>query len=192
MSSKDVTAGGGKMGGLLSAYKVYGYLKLAGAIISGLAIFAMMSLIVADVVSRNFLGGSIAGSFEIVENYFMPLAVFPALAYVYGSGVLPKMDLAMHKTSRTVQDAVIYGLLVIELVLFALMTYYTWGYAVTGMERNTAFPAGGDLYTLWPLFFVVPLAFAMVIVETLFVLLKNILGGRVTLAMHEGHEVEAL
>lgn len=192
MSSKDVIAGGGKMGGLLSAYKVYGYLKLAGAIISGMAIFAMMSLIVADVVSRNFLGGSIAGSFEIVENYFMPLAVFPALAYVYGSGVLPKMDLAMHKTSRTVQDAVIYGLLVIELVLFALMTYYTWGYAVTGMERKTAFPAGGDLYTLWPLFFVVPLAFAMVIVETLFVLLKNILGGRVTLAMHEGHEVEAL
>lgn len=180
------------MGGLLSAYKVYGYLKLAGAIISGMAIFAMMSLIVADVVSRNFLGGSIAGSFEIVENYFMPLAVFPALAYVYGSGVLPKMDLAMHKTSRTVQDAVIYGLLVIELVLFALMTYYTWGYAVTGMERKTAFPAGGDLYTLWPLFFVVPLAFAMVIVETLFVLLKNIFGGRVTLAMHEGHEVEAL
>jgi TRAP-type transport system small permease protein len=192
MSSNDVIAGGGKMGGLLSAYKVYGYLKLAGAIISGLAIFAMMSLIVADVVSRNFLGGSIAGSFEIVENYFMPLAVFPALAYVYGSGVLPKMDLAMHKTSKTVQDAVIYGLLVIELVLFALMTYYTWGYAVTGMERKTAFPAGGDLYTLWPLFFVVPLAFAMVIVETLFVLLKNILGGRVTLAMHEGHEVEAL
>lgn len=192
MSSKDVIAGGGKMGGLLSAYKVYGYLKLAGAIISGMAIFAMMSLIVADVVSRNFLGGSIAGSFEIVENYFMPLAVFPALAYVYGSGVLPKMDLAMHKTSKTVQDAVIYGLLVIELVLFALMTYYTWGYAVTGMERKTAFPAGGDLYTLWPLFFVVPLAFAMVIVETLFVLLKNILGGRVTLAMHEGHEVEAL
>ena len=192
MSSKDVIAGGGKMGGLLSAYKVYGYLKLAGAIISGMAIFAMMSLIVADVVSRNFLGGSIAGSFEIVENYFMPLAVFPALAYVYGSGVLPKMDLAMHKTSKTVQDAVIYGLLVIELVLFALMTYYTWGYAVTGMERKTAFPAGGDLYTLWPLFFVVPLAFAMVIVETLFVLLKNIFGGRVTLAMHEGHVVEAL
>lgn len=180
------------MGKLMGTYKAFGYVKLVGALISGIAIFGMMLLIVADVISRNFLGGSIAGSFEIVQNYFMPLAVFPALAYVYGSGVLPKMDLAMHRFPQVIQDAVVYLLLLVELVLFAMLAYYTWDFAISGMDRGTEFVAGGDLYPLWPLFFMVPVSFALVFVETLFVVAKNALGDRVTLAMHEGPEVEAL
>jgi TRAP-type C4-dicarboxylate transport system permease small subunit len=177
---------------LLGVYNVFGYLKLAGALVSGIAIFGMMALIVADVVSRNFLGGSIAGSFEIVQNYFMPLSVFPALAYVYGSGVLPKMDLAMHRFPQRAQDAVVYLLLLVELVLFALLTYYTWDFAMSGMDRGTEFVAGGDLYPLWPLFFMVPVSFALVFIETLFVVVKNVLDDNVTIAMHQGSEVEAL
>jgi len=122
----------------------------------------------------------------------MPLSVFPALAYVYGSGVLPKMDLLMHRLPRAVQDTVIYLLLVLELVIFSVLTHYTWQYALFGMERGTAFPAGGDLYPLWPLFFFVPLGFAMVLVETLFVLARNVLGDAVAFSMHEGPEVDAL
>lgn len=180
------------MNAMLSAYKIFGYVKLLGALVSGVAIFGMMLWILADVISRNFIGGSISGSFEVAQNYFMPLSVFPALAYVYGSGVLPKMDLLMHKFSTAVQHAVIHVLLVLEVVVFALLTYYTYEYATYGMERGTSFPAGGDLYTLWPLFFLVPVGFAMVLIETGFVIVRNILGERVTLAMHEGPEVEAL
>lgn len=164
-------------------YKMWGYVKLVGALLSGLAIFMMMCFIVADVVSRNFLGGSISGSFEIAQNYFMPLSVFPALGYVYGSGVLPKMDLMMYKFPQIFQDAMIHLLLAIELTIFAMLVYYTWGYAMSGMERQVAFPAGGTLYTLWPLFFLVPLGFAMILIETLFVAAKNILGGPVSLTM---------
>jgi TRAP-type C4-dicarboxylate transport system permease small subunit len=192
MSRRDVVAGGGSMHGLMRAYTVYGRLKLVGALLSGAAIFGMMLWIFADVVSRNFLGGSISGSFEIAQNYFMPLAVFPALAYVYGSGVLPKMDLLMHRLPQRLQDAVVYLLLGLEIAVFSLLTYYTWGYARFGMERGTSFPAGGDLYPLWPLFFLVPLGLAMVLVETLFVLARNLLGDGVKLAMHEGPEVKAL
>lgn len=168
---------------MTNAYRIWGFVKLAGALVSGLAIFGMMCFIVADVVSRNFLGGSISGSFEIAQNYFMPLSVFPALAYVYGSGVLPKMDLLMHRFPRVAQDVVVHLLLVVELVVFGLLTYYTWGYAINGMEREVAFPAGGSLYTLWPLFFMVPVGFAMIVVETLFVFVRNVTSGPVSLTM---------
>lgn len=177
---------------LMTTYRTYGYLKLAGALVSGLAIFGMMCFIVADVVSRNFLGGSISGSFEVAQNYFMPISVFPALAYVYGSGVLPRMDLVMHRVNQHVQDVVVYVLLALELVVFSLLVYYTWGYAMDGMERGVAFPAGGSLYTLWPLFFLVPIGFAMVLLETLFVFAKNVLGPTVSLSMHQEPEVDAL
>lgn len=171
------------MGKLTTAYERWGYVKIAGALLSGFAIFVMMCLIVADVVSRNFLGGSISGTFEIAQNYFMPLSVFPGLAYVYGSGVLPKMDLMMHRFPRRIQDGATYALLVLELLMFGLLVYYTWGYAMNGMERGVAFPAGGSLYTLWPLFFFVPLGFTMILIETLFVLARNVTQGPIALTM---------
>lgn len=183
MTDQNNTKGSASVDKLKSAYAGWGYVKMAGALISGIAIFAMMLLIVADVVSRNFLGGSISGSFEIAQNYFMPLSVFPALAYVYGSGVLPKMDLLMHRFPATAQRAVVHLLLALEVVIFALLTYYTWGYAMDGMARGVAFPAGGTLFTLWPLFFLVPIGFAMVLVETIFVIIRNVTSDVVALAM---------
>lgn len=175
---------------LASAYRIWGRIKVGGALVSGIAIFALMCFIVADVVSRNFLGGSISGSYEVAQNYLMPVAVFPALAYVYGTGVLPRMDLVRERLPRLAQGLLVHGLLGLELVIFGMVTYYTWLHAVDGQERGVAFPAGGDLYTLWPLFYLVPLGVAMILVETLFVLAANITGGTVSLAWEETDEVE--
>jgi TRAP-type C4-dicarboxylate transport system permease small subunit len=175
---------------LLQAYRVFGHLKLAGAALSGVAVFGLMLFIVTDVFRRNVLGASIPGSFEIAQNYFLPLAVFPAIGWVYASGILPKMDLLMPRTGERVQAVTVYALLVVELFVFAVLTYYTWGFATTGMERRQAFPAGGSLYPLWPLLFLVPFGFACVLVETLFVLLRNLLGRRpVALSMTTLEEV---
>jgi TRAP-type transport system small permease protein len=173
------------MNALDKGYRLFGYLKVAGAIISGLSIFGMMLFIVYDVVGRNFLGGSIRGGFEIVQNYFMPVAIFPAIGYVYSSGITPKMDLLMPKTPKRLQAAAVYVLLVLELAIFSLLVYFTWGYAVTGMERGMTFPAAGSLYPVWPLLFLVPFGFALVLVETLFVLARNVFGDRVGLAMDQ-------
>jgi TRAP-type C4-dicarboxylate transport system permease small subunit len=173
---------------LMSAYRAWGHVKLAGALLSGVAIFAMMLFIVADVVRRNYFGGSIPGSFEVAQNYFMPLSVFPALAYVYGSGILPRMDLLRERFPARLRAWTTYALVVLELVVFALLVHYTWGYAISGMDRGVAFPAGGSLYTLWPLFFLVPVGFAMVFVETVFVLVRNIFGDEVTLAVGPAEE----
>lgn len=170
---------------LTSTYRVWGVVKLAGALVSGTAIFAMMVFIVADVVSRNYLGGSIAGSFEVAQNYFMPLAVFPALGYVYASGILPRMDLLRDRLPDAVRQGVTHALVALEVVLMVVLVHYTWAYAISGMERGVAFPAGGSLYTLWPLFFLVPIGFAMVLVETLFVLARNVLGDEVTMTFAE-------
>ena len=168
-----------------TGYRIFGYVKVAGAIISGLSIFGMMLFIVYDVAGRNFFGGSIRGGFEIVENYFMPVAIFPALGYVYASGITPKMDLLMPKAPERFQAAMVYVLLGLELAVFGLLIYFTWGYAMTGMERGMTFSAAGSLYPIWPLLFLVPFGFALVVVETLFVLVRNLFGGRVGLAMNE-------
>lgn len=177
---------------LHAAYAVWRRVALAGAMLSGVAVLAMMSFIVADVISRNFLGGSIPGSFEVAQNYLMPVTVFPALAYVYGTGVLPRMDLLSGRMPTGLRTGLVHALLAIEVVVFAVLVQYTWAYAVDGRERGVSFPAGGDLFTLWPLFFLVPLGFAMVLVETLFVVVRNLSTGPVLLTMTDHTEVPEL
>ncbi|WP_134324181.1 TRAP transporter small permease [Cumulibacter soli] len=155
-------------------YSVWGHVKVVGAVISGLAVFGMMLLIVADVIARNWLGGSISGSFEYVQNYFMPLAVFPGLAYVYGSGVLPRMDLLKEKMRGKFGSGVTYAHLVLELLLFGILLYLTLGHSIDGAQRGVAFSAGGDLYPLWPVYFLVPLSMLMILIETVFVFVRNV------------------
>ncbi|EMF46055.1 hypothetical protein B481_2635 [Planococcus halocryophilus Or1] len=60
----------------------------------------MMLMIVYDVTMRTLFSSSIRGGFEIIQNYMMPLVVFPGLAYVYASGVLPKMDLILERLNK--------------------------------------------------------------------------------------------
>ncbi|WP_209123446.1 TRAP transporter small permease [Alkalihalobacillus sp. BA299] len=160
--------------GIENAYKYFNYIKVIGVWISGIALFLMMFFIVYDVILRNLAGDSIRGGFEIVKNYFMPLVVFPSLAYIYSSGVLPKMDLLIEKFHNKTKMVFIIGMLVIEIVILVLMTQFTWTYAMTGLEREMAFPAAGALYPLYPLFFLIPIAFGMIVIENVFILLKNI------------------
>nr|WP_263327253.1 TRAP transporter small permease [Neobacillus sp. Marseille-Q6967] len=163
------------MNGILRAYKYFDWIKLIGVWISGISLFGMMVFIVMDVFLRNSGGNPINGAFEIVQNYFMPILVFPSLAYVYSSNVLPKMDLLIDRFQHKTQKFFIFGMLIIEIFILVLMTQFTWEYAMQGLDRNMSFPAAGTLYPIYPLFFFIPAAFALIIVENIFILLKNLL-----------------
>ncbi len=158
-------------------------IKKIGVVISGLSIIAMVLIIVYDVVMRNLFSSSIRGGFEIVQNYLMPLVVFPGLAYMYSSGVLPKMDMILEKFKSSMQRIVIIAMIAIELFILVLIVQFSWEYAMSGFERKTAFPAAGTLYPLYPLFFLIPIAFVLVIIENLFVLLRNLLVNEPTFVM---------
>lgn len=171
------------MDSVWKAYKIFNYLKKIGVIISGLFILVMMCVIVYDVVMRNLFNSSIRGGFEIIQNYLMPLVVFPGLAFMYASGVLPKMDMLLDKVSIKAQRIFVIVMILIELFILVLIVQFSLEYAINGLERKTAFPAAGTLYILYPLFFVIPIAFAMIIIENIFVLIRNILINEPTLVM---------
>lgn len=173
------------MNGLLKAYNIFHYIKLAGVWVSGLSVLAMMLMIVYDVTMRTLFSSSIRGGFEIIQNYMMPLVVFPGLAYVYASGVLPKMDLILEKINDNAQKVLIIFMLLIELFVLVLIVQFSWEYAMSGLERKTAFPAAGTLYPLYPLFFLIPLAFAMIVIENVFILIRNFLEKKPSLLMKE-------
>jgi len=173
------------MNGVWKAYKIFDYVKLAGIWISGISVLVMMFLIVYDVAVRSLFSSSIRGGFEIIQNYMMPLVVFPGLAYVYASGVLPKMDLVLDKIGQKAKKVLIILMILLELFVLVLIVQFSWEYAMSGLERKTAFPAAGTLYPLYPLFFLIPIAFAMIVIENLFILIRNILIKEPSLTMLE-------
>lgn len=173
------------MKGIWKAYNIFHYLKLAGVWISGISVILMMLMIVYDVAMRTLFSSSIRGGFEIIQNYMMPLVVFPGLAYVYASGVLPKMDLILDKINDGARKILIILMLLIELFVLVLIVQFSWEYAMSGLERKTAFPAAGTLYPLYPLFFLIPIAFAMIVIENVFILIRNLLEKKPSLVMKE-------
>ncbi|HHW37395.1 MAG TPA: TRAP transporter small permease [Bacillales bacterium] len=176
------------MKGIMKAYKNFSYVKIIGVWISGISLIGMMFLITYDVFARNVLNNSINGGFEIVQNYFMPIVIFPALAFAYSSGVLPKMDLLLDKLNNNVKKVVIMGMLLLEIFILVLLTDFTWAYAMDGFARKMSFPAAGTLYPVFPLFFFIPVAFVLIIVENVFILVRNFMEKEPSFLFHFKNE----
>lgn len=154
-------------------YSLFNKIKLVGVAISGLALVLMMFAIVADVLSRNITGASILGVYEMTQNYLMILTIFPALPYVYAQGIMPKMELLFDKFKGIGKTLLVLGIQLVEMIVYLLIFYYSLQYALTGLENDVGFMAGGNIYTLYPVLFLIPISFALMFVETVFVFVKN-------------------
>ncbi|WP_431028915.1 TRAP transporter small permease [Lysinibacillus sp. LZ02] len=141
--------------------------------ISCFGVFTMMLLITADVFMRNVFGIPVPGVYEITENFLMPLVVFPALGYTYWVGILPRLTELVSKAPRKFQLVHHYLLLVLDTVVFALLTYYGFQFALSGLNIGMAIPVAGKLVPIWPFYFLVPLGFFLVLIEVLMRFVKK-------------------
>lgn len=155
-------------------YKYFNYIKLLGVILSGIAIIGMIIFITADVFSRNILSSSLPGSYEFVENYFMPLATIPAIVYAYTEGLMPRMNMIVVKFPKTIQKGILYIILCFDFFIVALLTYYAFTFSISSMLDGASFPAGNDLYPIYHFMFIAPIGFSLVLIEIIFILLKNL------------------
>ncbi|KZE38803.1 hypothetical protein AV656_07835 [Bhargavaea cecembensis] len=155
------------------AYRAFHYVKFAGLLLSGTTIFFMMAFIVIDVVTRNLMGSSVFGSYEITQYFLMPLAFFPALAYAYGSGIMPKLEMLTNRLKPVMRRNIAILMMGIELVLFSLLTFYGWQYALSGTREQLGFSMKGGIVTYYPILYFIPLGFLLLSIEILFLIIKS-------------------
>lgn len=148
-------------------------LKNIGMTISGIVIVVMMFFITVDVLLRNLFDYSIPGGYNYVEKYFMPFIVFPALAYVYSSGVLPRLDVLVDKFSKGKQLSINLFMRVLDLVIFGLMFYYSLKYMIAETIQGAAFSVGGVLAPLAPSLIIAVLGFLLLVVEIILAFFQN-------------------
>ncbi|MHA6250866.1 TRAP transporter small permease [Oceanobacillus sp. CAU 1775] len=155
-------------------YHSFGKVRDLGMYLSGFIVFIMMLYTCADVVYRNIQGFSPLYAYEISQSYFMPLIIFPGLAFAFSTGIMPRIDFIVEKFSKNKQKLIHVILFVIELILILLLIVYGTQYMIQAIESGQSFTAGGNNFPLWPVILFVPLGLLMVFVEIIFQLLKTI------------------
>lgn len=154
--------------------KVFNTISNAGMIFSGVVIFIMMLYTCIEVIFRNIYGYSPLYAYEVSQNYFMPLIVFPALAYSFASGIMPKVEIFTSKFTKGRLRKINLVLLIIESVLIFLLAFYGWKYLASAIDKSMAFTAGGKNFLLWPVIVFVPVGFLLVLIYVISSLIKLI------------------
>lgn len=161
--------------GYLKAYGIFGKIKWTGMMMSGITVFIMMFYTSADVILRNLNGTSPLHAYEVSQYYFMPLAVFPALAYTFSVGMMPRIEFIITKVkNKNFQWMVAISLITIEILLMLLLAYFGLQYFIHALSKGLSFTAGGAGYPLSVVIIFVPIGFLLVAVEMIFLLIKNL------------------
>lgn len=144
----------------------------AGMYISGIAIMLMMILTVIDVTLKTIFNSTIPGSYLYVQNYLMPLAFFCGLPYAFFSGIFPRLDIVVKRFRKEALTKIVIAVLIIELISYLLITYYSFLYGIHGMTTNITFLAGVNSVPLYPFLFLVTIGFGMLSFYLIVVLRK--------------------
>ena len=143
--------------------RLYG-LERFMALLSGLAVFAMMLLAVASVGGRNFFGQPLPGYVDWIEQA-MPLIAFMGIAYAQRDGGHIRMDIVV----GTLKGRVLWAVeLITTLFVLALMLLLVWG---TWAHFERSFDFAAPLWSrdssmdialpLWPAKLLAPVAFSV-------------------------------
>ncbi len=143
--------------------RLYG-LERFMALLSGLAVFAMMLLAVVSVGGRNFFGQPLPGYVDWIEQA-MPLIAFMGIAYAQRDGGHIRMDIVV----GTLKGRVLWAVeLITTLFVLALMLLLVWG---TWAHFERSFDFAAPLWSrdssmdialpLWPAKLLAPVAFSV-------------------------------
>lgn len=169
----------------IKTYKIIDKIKYTGMIIGGLTVLMMIFLGTVDVLLRNFLGQTFVHSYEFIQYWLMPVAVFSALPYTYGAGIMPRLEFIIVKMRDKYQFIGAYFVLSVEILLFSLLAFYGWTYAIDVVTTGKAFSVAGNDIPLAPVIFLVPLSFSLIVVEIIFTLIKNIKEQKISFKVYE-------
>lgn len=154
--------------------KVMDIIEKFGAIICGISIMIMMCYTTIDVAMRIFTNITFTGTYERVQAIFMPLGIFPGLAFCYHAGVLPKFDSFEHKGSPTVQKLIQWSIAIIELICLGLLAYFSWSTSIQAVRDNMGIQAGGTVTPTWWVYFGVTFGFNTLFIEALIYRIKKL------------------
>ena len=138
------------------------------ALISGVAVFAIMVFAVVSVSGRNFFNRPIPGYVDWIEQ-LMPLIAFMGVAFTQRDGTHIRMDIFIGRLSGRALWAVEFLTALAAFILVAFLVWGSWAhfdrsfdFAARWWSRDSSIDIG---LPLWPAKLLVPVAFSVLVLR---------------------------
>ncbi|MEO1988812.1 MAG: TRAP transporter small permease [Martelella sp.] len=129
--------------------------------IGAVAVFLMMIHITADVVGKFVFNRPLPGTIPIVSQYYMVIAAFLPLAIVERLTGHISVEILYATFPRTVRGMLTVFSTALGVVIFALMTWASWGEAVKKYAIGSFSYEQGVKVAIWPSYFILPAGTAL-------------------------------
>lgn len=144
---------------------------------AGLCLLAMMLITVISVFGRYVLGMDlIPGAYNIIERILFPLIVFWALPLAHREGTFPRLGFISDSLPPRGRAVVTSAMLLVETVVFIALLYYTGIFAWDGYLDGRQAQIGSGYWQIYPVLFMVPVAFGLMLLEMLRQLTRSVTG----------------
>lgn len=159
---------------------------------AGLCLLAMIIITVISVVGRYILQDDILpGSYNLIERVTFPLIVFWAVPLAHREGIFPRFDMVVNSMPTGLRRAVLVFVLVVELLIYAVVMWYVLRFTWQSVEIGRTMQIGTDFWPVWPILLMMPLAFALMMLEMCRLIYRDIRGHGTDAQLRETDNVSA-
>lgn len=146
-------------------YRGYGYLLRGFGLISAVATFVMMLLVVANVVGRYLFNKPVTGTLEFTESLLV-IIIFLSVALTQYDGGHIRVNLLTRRLPKAWARVLTVIAMLVGAVFFAWCAYAAWNFAVQAYSFNEH-EWGEVMFPLWPMKFVVFLGISLLALQFL-------------------------
>lgn len=133
---------------------------------AGLCLLAMILITVISVIGRYLLEQDILpGAYNLIERVCFPLIVFWAVPLAHREGIFPRFDMVVNALPATLRRCVSIGVLLVEFAVYAVVMWYVLRFTWKSIEIDRTMQIGTDFWVVWPILVMMPLAFALMMLE---------------------------
>jgi TRAP-type C4-dicarboxylate transport system permease small subunit len=147
-------------------YRGYGLLLRGCGLISALATFVMMALVVANIGGRYLLNKPLTGTLEFTESLLVVI-IFLSLALTQYDGGHIRVTLLTRRLPKALAQAATVFCMLAGAAFFAWCAYAAWRFALQSWSFNEQ-EWGTVVFPLWPVKFVVFAGLLMLAIQFLF------------------------
>ena len=133
---------------------------------AGLCLLAMIVITVISVIGRYVLEQDILpGAYNLIERVCFPLIVFWAVPLAHREGIFPRFDMVVNALPPALRRCVTVGVLVVEFAVYAVVMWYVLRFTWKSIQIDRTMQIGTDFWVVWPILVMMPLAFALMMLE---------------------------
>lgn len=152
--------------------RITGGLALLGAA----GVILMLLHVTAYVVMRHFVRSPIPATIEIVSYYYMVIIAFLPIAWAERRGDMITVEVFQHLMTPAVKRWIDVLVAFVTCAAYIALTWTTWIVAMREFGSRSFVLSLSIAVPTWPGYFVLPVAFALAAIVSLYRALKGILG----------------